>query len=217
MRCPVDSYQYISQTYADHVARALANGWAPYPTGVPGTVYYYGGIDYAVYNAPCKAAADGTVSLVETNNVGYGKCVRIDHGGGLISIYAHLSSINVASGQSVKEGDIIGVTGNTGHSTGPHLHFELRLNGSPVDPQPYLDGTNSTMEPMEEEEKMKGTVLVDRLAIRRLPFVASTCIKRVDAGTELDVDDVEAIWARLKDGTYVAVKYNGEYLVKLEE
>lgn len=70
---------------------------------------------------------------------------------------------------------------------------------------------------IEEVETMKGIVLADGLAIRRMPFIASTCVKRVNAGTELDVEDVEAIWARLKDGTYVAVKYNGEDLVKLEE
>jgi hypothetical protein len=211
LRCPLDTYQYISQTYAEHVARAYANGWAPYPTGVSGTVYYYGGIDYAVYNIACKAAADGVVSLVDISTIGYGKSVRIDHGNGYVTIYAHLSSIQVVKGQIAKAGDIIGVTGNTGNSTGPHLHFELRLNGSPIDPQPMIDDD-------ESEDNMKGTILVNGLAVRSQPAVNGTVLKRVGTNSApLDVDSIDTVWIKLKNGNYVCAKYKGEDYIKLEE
>ena len=69
---------------------------------------------------------------------GYGNLVAIDHGGGISTAYGHQSSIAVACGQHVDQGQTIGYVGSTGHSTGPHLHFEVRVNGSPVDPLGYL-------------------------------------------------------------------------------
>jgi len=212
LRCPLDNYQYISQTYAEHIARAIANGWAPYPTGVPGTVYYYGGIDYAVYNTPCKAASDGVVILTENSNVGYGKSVRVDHGGGYITIYGHFSAIHVSKGQTVKAGDIIGITGNTGNSTGPHLHFEVRLNNSPIDPQPMIDET-------ESEDDVKGTVLVDGLGVRKSPEVSFfNLIKRIGkTSPPLEIVEVVTMWGKMADGNYVCLKEKGVDYVKLEE
>jgi murein DD-endopeptidase MepM/ murein hydrolase activator NlpD len=96
------------------------------------------GVDLgAPYGTPIKAAAAGTVIYAGWLG-GYGNLTVIDHGGGLATAYAHQSSIAVAVGQQVAQGEIIGNVGSTGHSTGPHLHFEVRVNGQPVDPLGYL-------------------------------------------------------------------------------
>ncbi len=99
------------------------------------------GVDIAVPEmTPIRAAASGSVVLLqsEAESGGYGNFTCLDHGGGLSTCYAHQTSFAVASGQSVSQGDIIGYTGCTGHCFGPHLHFEVRINGSPTDPMGYL-------------------------------------------------------------------------------
>jgi len=96
------------------------------------------GIDIgAPYGAPIHAAASGTVLYCGWMS-GYGNLVAIDHGGGLSTAYGHQSTIAVACGQQVLQGQTIGYVGSTGHSIGPHLHFEVRVNGNPVDPLGYL-------------------------------------------------------------------------------
>ncbi len=92
----------------------------------------------AAYGASIVAANSGTVTLAGWNS-GYGNCVVIDHGGGRATLYAHMSSISVSSGQSVQRGQQIGLVGSTGNSTGPHLHFEVLINGSAVDPMQYFN------------------------------------------------------------------------------
>lgn len=91
----------------------------------------------AAYGASIVAANSGTVTLAGWNS-GYGNCVVIDHGGGRATLYAHMSSIGVSKGQSVKKGQQIGLVGSTGNSTGPHLHFEILINGAAVDPMQYF-------------------------------------------------------------------------------
>jgi murein DD-endopeptidase MepM/ murein hydrolase activator NlpD len=102
---------------------------------------YHPGIDIAVPEmTPIRAAASGTVIFTqpEASSGGYGNYTCIDHGGGLSTCYAHQTSFAVSAGQSVSQGDIIGYTGCTGYCLGPHLHFEVRINGSVTDPMGYL-------------------------------------------------------------------------------
>ncbi len=91
----------------------------------------------AAYGASIVAANSGTVTLAGWNS-GYGNCVIIDHGGGRATLYAHMSSYSVSSGQYVQRGQQIGRVGSTGNSTGPHLHFEVLINGAAVDPMQYF-------------------------------------------------------------------------------
>jgi murein DD-endopeptidase MepM/ murein hydrolase activator NlpD len=96
------------------------------------------GIDIAVpYGTPIHASASGTVIYAGWMG-GYGNLVVIDHGRGLATAYAHQSRIAVSNGRSVSQGEVIGYVGCTGHCFGPHLHFEVRVNGQPVDPLGYL-------------------------------------------------------------------------------
>ncbi|MDX2342486.1 MAG: peptidoglycan DD-metalloendopeptidase family protein [Acidimicrobiia bacterium] len=98
----------------------------------------HSGVDMnAGYGQEIKAGAAGRVILASSYG-GYGNAIILDHGGGMTTLYAHQSSFNVSYGDQVGAGDIIGYVGSTGLSTGPHLHFEVRLFGSPVNPAGYL-------------------------------------------------------------------------------
>ena len=96
------------------------------------------GIDVGVgTGTPVHAAAAGVVVYAGWMS-GYGNIVVIDHGNGLSTAYGHNSSLQVGQGATVGQGDVVALSGSTGHSTGPHVHFEVRVNGTPVDPLGYL-------------------------------------------------------------------------------
>ena len=95
----------------------------------------------APWGAPVVAAATGRVIVAGWQH-GYGQVVYIDHGSGLTTRYGHLSQIGVKVGQNVLRGENLGRVGSTGRSTGPHLHYEVRINDNPVNPLPYLTGVN---------------------------------------------------------------------------
>jgi murein DD-endopeptidase MepM/ murein hydrolase activator NlpD len=98
----------------------------------------HAGIDIAVGVGTAIRAADGGRVAIAGWLGGYGNYTCIQHGGSLSTCYGHQSGIGVSVGQSVSQGQVIGSSGNTGNSTGPHLHFETRVNGNPVDPMGYL-------------------------------------------------------------------------------
>jgi len=111
--------------------------WFEPPYG--GYKHFHTGIDLVEpFGSPVFAADDGIVAVVGSSGSGYGNYVVIAHAGGFDTLYGHLSSILVRAGQRVTQGTPVGLEGSTGNSTGPHLHFELRVGQKPVDPAPYL-------------------------------------------------------------------------------
>lgn len=115
-------------------------GWRADP--FTGLTAFHKGLDFvADVGTPIYAAADGIVTEAE-KTPDYGNILKIDHGFGLDTRYAHLSAFLVKVGDRVSKGQLIAKVGSTGRSTGPHLHFEVRLNGVPLDPRKYLKNSN---------------------------------------------------------------------------
>lgn len=112
----------------------------------------HSGLDFrGAIGAPIHAAAKGRVSFVGVKG-GYGNVVEISHGNGLLTRYAHMSSFNAFVGQEVLPGDVVGKIGSTGRSTGPHLHFEVRVNGRAVNPRPFLENAPALLERAHDTE-----------------------------------------------------------------
>jgi len=102
---------------------------------------FHTGVDVASdYGAPVHATADGVVTTAE-NHAGYGRLVVVDHGFGITTWYAHLSSFAAVAGARVKRGQVVGYTGISGRSTGPHVHYEVRMNNAPINPWRYMKTT----------------------------------------------------------------------------
>lgn len=100
---------------------------------------FHPGIDFSTeMGTPIRATGNGVVSMVKINVGGHGMQIQIDHGSGFVTSYCNLSEFVIEQGQVVKQGELIAYSGNTGRSTGPHLHYEIRLNGKPQDPQDYF-------------------------------------------------------------------------------
>ncbi len=111
-------------------------GWRIDPFN--GNKAFHEGLDFtANTGTPIRAAADGIVSVAELTHA-YGNMVKIDHGAGLETRYAHASKLLVKAGERVVKGQVVALVGSTGRSTGPHLHYEIRLNGNALDPRQYL-------------------------------------------------------------------------------
>ena len=111
--------------------------WFEPPYG--GYPHFHTGLDLvAPFGSPVYAVDDGVVALVGSSSSGYGNYVVIAHSGGLDTLYGHLSTTLVTVGQAVTQGTAVGLEGSSGNSTGPHLHFELRIGQRPLDPTPYL-------------------------------------------------------------------------------
>lgn len=115
--------------------RRMASGYGWRTDPFTKTRRKHKGMDFsAPTGTPIYATSDGKVIRVDGRAAGYGKHIRIDHGFGYVTLYAHLSKYNVSRGQEVKRGDVIGFVGNTGRSVAPHLHYEIRKDGVAVNP-----------------------------------------------------------------------------------
>ena len=132
--------------------RPLEGGWISSTFGFRQSPFtdkreFHSGVDIAAHKGtPVRATANGTVSFAGYKG-SYGKAVSINHGFGILTRYAHLSSLHVKKGQNVVRGDVIGEVGSTGRSTGPHLHYEVRLNDIPVNPEKYMSEYVATNDP----------------------------------------------------------------------
>jgi len=126
------------------VAGAIGSGFGTRKDPITGRGRMHTGIDFRASNGtPIHASAAGTVTFSGSRGASYwaGNHVIIDHGGGYESLYAHQSRVKARVGASVQQGEVIGYVGSTGRSTGAHLHFEIHINGRPVNPAPYLSGS----------------------------------------------------------------------------
>lgn len=118
------------------------------------TRHLHTGIDFATATGtPVYATADGVVNSANFNTSGYGYLVKIDHALGFMTYYAHLSKIVVKKGAFVKKGQLIAYSGNTGQSTGPHLHYEIRFLGNVINPRNFVGWTMSNFESVFEKER----------------------------------------------------------------
>ncbi len=135
----------IPQVSPAHVAYVSSSyGYRSDP--FTGAAAFHAGLDFpGPMGSPIYAAAKGMVSFVGQRQ-GYGNCIEIDHGNGLMTRYGHLSGFRAHVGEKVGPGTVIGAMGSTGRSTGSHLHFEVRVNGQPVNPRPFLEAARNVQQ-----------------------------------------------------------------------
>jgi hypothetical protein len=225
---PVQPNSIITQTFAEHERRRETNGWTQ----------YNGAIDWGIPTGTrIKAAQSGIVTVVRSDATGYGTHVRIEHTEGnvkFLSIYAHLMNVNVAVGATVNAGDIVGKSDNTGFSSGPHLHFEIRKGTQPIDPAPLLVRTvaelGSTRAPVIEEEVIvdegtepqpfpippKARIVAVMLNIRSGPGlenrITGTLISGAEVGVLRKIRQGNDIWLQIGHEQYIALRYEGNIL-----
>lgn len=134
-----DRLQHIPsiQPVSDRYLKQLASGYGTRIDPIYGTARFHAGMDFSAnIGTPVYATANGTVVQADWQQ-GYGKCIIVDHGYGYETLYAHLDDYKVRIGQKVVRGEQIGMVGNTGKSTGPHLHYEVHVKGQPDNPAKY--------------------------------------------------------------------------------
>jgi murein DD-endopeptidase MepM/ murein hydrolase activator NlpD len=140
----IEYFEDKRSLYASTPSVWPVRGWVTSPFGnrtspFSGIVKFHEGIDIAAQTGmPIMAPADGVV-VKAGFSTGYGNMVEISHGYGIKTVFAHNSRLNVKAGQRIKRGDVICYVGDSGSSTGPHLHYEVRLNGLPVNPTKYMN------------------------------------------------------------------------------
>lgn len=168
------------------------------------------GIDWGVpLNTPIKAVLKGVVISSEWNKYGYGNLIIIKHIDNSLTYYAHLNKIFVDFNTLVKEGEVIGLSGSTGNSTGPHLHFEYRIDKKPIDPLILLNKQENL------EVLFYAKILTDNLNLRSMPTTAcNTPIKQLKKDTVLEVTGIvgSEIWLRVPEGYVCLYKDGNAYL-----
>lgn len=186
----------------------------------------HNGIDFGCpMGTPVLAAGAGTVEKAEFDDGGYGWYVQIKHSGGMTSVYGHLSQCRVGALASVVEGQLVGMSGSSGNSTGPHLHFEVRQAGlerngywGAVDPRPLIEWPGKPapvpvpVPPGVPAETYR--VRVTALNVRSGPGVGSQVLGQLHAGDEVMVESVAVreAWGRLADGRWIALMFEGSEL-----
>jgi murein DD-endopeptidase MepM/ murein hydrolase activator NlpD len=134
-----DGSQLVWPAHGVAITQPFGPSTYPFEPPFGGFAHFHTGLDLAgPLGTPIMSAADGVVVAADTSTVGYGNHVIIAHAGGLLTLYGHLETMLVKPGDAVKAGQVIALLGSTGNSTGPHCHFEVRLNGQPVNPVPFL-------------------------------------------------------------------------------
>ena len=163
------------------------------------------GIDYALYQGtPVLAAMAGKVSRAANIATGYGSHIVLDHDGGVQTVYAHLSRMSVSLGETVREGQLIGYSGNTGNSTGPHLHFEVRRCGKAVGPEEFFHP-----QPVSEEGERR--VSVPLLYVRSGPGTEYPIVDSLRQGTNVSGEvTAETVWLKIGTNRWIAIRYQGE-------
>jgi murein DD-endopeptidase MepM/ murein hydrolase activator NlpD len=135
----------------------ISSGFGYRRDPINGQASMHPGLDFrGPIGSPIFAAADGKVTFVGTRS-GYGNVVEISHGNGMLTRYAHMSRQKATVGQTVEAGDVIGLIGSTGRSTGPHLHFEVRINDRAVNPRPFLESAPHVLEEARAELSQRGS------------------------------------------------------------
>lgn len=202
MLYPVDKKFPITQYFGENPA------WYPLTGG-------HNGIDWGIPEGTLvRAAMDGQVTRAEMDQTGYGKHIRILHSDNTLTLYGHLSNYACKVGDLVKAGDIIGYSGNTGNSSGPHIHFEYRMrpdNGkSAVAPLKYL-----TIAPAPIEQQpiiFKAKITADILNVRDGPGTNFRKVGQLKAGEEVSVSDLAGatVWVQLAPTQYICARWENE-------
>ncbi len=189
MRIPFDGDYPVTQRFGEKITN---------PAG-------HTGIDYALYfGTPVLAALDGKVSRTAFLTTGYGNHIVLEHEGGLQTVYAHLSSISVSIGSVVREGEVLGRSGNSGNSTGAHLHFEVRRTGQPIDPEELLS-------PRTPFGSGTHRVCVPELYVRSGPGTEYSIVDSLKYGTRVNGETAaETVWLKIGADRWIAIRYQGK-------
>jgi len=200
----------------------------------------HNGIDWGIpTGTPIVAAADGTVDKVDFENGGYGNFVKMSHMDGdtkYYTYYAHLHSTSVKAGQKISTGTVVGLSNNTGASTGPHLHFGIKIDGQNpaykgyLDPMPYLTGTATPTSPTTpgtdstpdapvvpgaivgaiDLPNVELEVTYDGVNVRSGPGVEYTILEQLEVGTKIQGTRMHSwsAWAEFEPGQWCAMTFN---------